>query len=106
VLDEPNSNLDAEGDASLNRTIADLKNAGTTVVVVGHRLSTFAAVDNLLVLVEGAVQHWGRRSEVLEKITRRKFHPVPVTGTSSPVSAPDGAQVKRMADSSEAAGQG
>jgi len=77
VLDEPNASLDAEGDALLNRAIADLKASGTTVVVIGHRLSTFAAVDKLLVLVEGAVQHWGGRSEVLEKITRRKFHSVP-----------------------------
>src|SRR3546814_16775944 len=77
VLDEPNANLDAEGDALLNRAIGDLKAMGTTVVVIGHRLSTFAAVDKLLVLVEGAVQHWGGRSEVLDKITRRKFHSVP-----------------------------
>jgi PrtD family type I secretion system ABC transporter len=84
VLDEPNANLDAEGDALLNRTIADLKAKGTTVVVIGHRLSTFAAVDKLLVLVEGAVQHWGARSEVLDKITRRKFHSVPA------VAAPPG----------------
>ena len=77
VLDEPNANLDAEGDALLNRAISDLKASGTTVVVIGHRLSTFAAVDKLLVLVEGAVQHWGGRSEVLEKITRRKLHSLP-----------------------------
>src|SRR3546814_12265470 len=44
VLDEPNANLDAEGDALLNRAIADLKARGTTVVAIGHRLSTFAAV--------------------------------------------------------------
>src|SRR3546814_11623728 len=56
VLDEPNANLDAEGDALLNRAIADLKARGTTVVVIGHRLSTFAAVDKLLVLVAWAVQ--------------------------------------------------
>src|SRR3546814_15581433 len=41
VLDEPNANLDAEGDALLNRAIGDLKAMGTTVVVIGHRLSTF-----------------------------------------------------------------
>ena len=58
--------------------------AGTTVVVIGHRLSTFAAVDKLLVLVDGAVQHWGGRSEILDKITRRKFHSVP------PVAVPSG----------------
>lgn len=77
VLDEPNANLDAEGDALLNRAVAELKAKGTTVIIIGHRLSTFAAADKLLVLVEGAVQHWGGRSEVLDKITRRKFHSVP-----------------------------
>src|SRR3546814_6447775 len=89
VLDEPNANLDAEGDALLNRAIGDLKAMGTTVVVIGHRLSTFAAVDKLLVLVEGAVQHWGGRSEVLEKITRRKLHSVP------PVTVPPGREPDR-----------
>lgn len=77
VLDEPNANLDAEGDAALNRAIDELKAAGTTVVVIGHRLTTFASVDKLVVLVDGAVQHWGNRSEVLEKVARRRFQPVP-----------------------------
>lgn len=87
VLDEPNANLDAEGDASLNRTIADLKASGTTVVVIGHRLSTFASVDKLAVLVDGVLQHCGPRSEVLEKITRRKLHSVPAVSPARPQAA-------------------
>jgi PrtD family type I secretion system ABC transporter len=102
VLDEPNANLDAEGDALLNRAIADLKASGTTVVVIGHRLSTFAAVDKLLVLVEGAVQHWGGRSEVLEKITRRKFHSVP-TVAAPPAPTPESGDARLEPSRSERA---
>jgi PrtD family type I secretion system ABC transporter len=80
VLDEPNANLDGEGEAALNQAIAELKAQGTTLVVIGHRPSTFVAVDKLLVLVEGAVQHFGHRSEVLERITRRIVHPAPGGG--------------------------
>src|SRR3546814_12881056 len=84
----------------LNRAIGDLKAMGTTVVVIGHRLSTFAAADKLLVLVEGAVQHWGGRSEVLDKITRRKFHSVP----TAPV--PPGREPASGRPTEGAAGQG
>src|SRR3546814_17179859 len=100
VLDEPNANLDAEGDALLNRAIGDLKAMGTTVVVIGHRLSTFAAVDKLLVLVVGAVQPWGGRSEVLAKLTRRKFHSVPT------VNAPPGRARTRGAEGKGVVGRG
>lgn len=65
VLDEPNSNLDADGDQALTRAILGLKRLGRTVVVMAHRPSAIAAVDMLLVLRDGKIQNFGAKEEVL-----------------------------------------
>ena len=65
VLDEPNSNLDELGDAALVQAIKALKARGRTVVVVGHRPSTFDVMDKILVLREGALAAYGPRDDVL-----------------------------------------
>lgn len=67
VLDEPNSNLDGEGEATLQATLADLKTAGVTVFVVAHRPSVLAGVDRILVLREGALEAFGPRLEVMQR---------------------------------------
>lgn len=69
VLDEPNANLDAEGEAALARTIGDLKRLGVTVVVITHRPSLLAEIDKVLVLSEGTVQMFGPRSDVMPRVT-------------------------------------
>ena len=65
VLDEPNSSLDEEGDAALARAIAMMKSRGTTFVVMTHRTSVLAVADKMLVLLDGQVQAFGPRDEVL-----------------------------------------
>jgi len=70
VLDEPNSNLDAEGDAALGQAIAALREAGSTVVVMAHRPSAIAAVDQILMLEEGRQTAFGPKAEVLRRFTR------------------------------------
>jgi ATP-binding cassette subfamily C exporter for protease/lipase len=65
VLDEPNSNLDEPGEAALVQAIKALKARGRTVVVVGHRPSTFDVMDKILVLREGALAAYGPRDDVL-----------------------------------------
>lgn len=65
ILDEPNSSLDAEGDAALTRAIRSLKARGSTVVVIAHRPSAVAAVDRVLVLEGGRIAALGPRDEVL-----------------------------------------
>jgi PrtD family type I secretion system ABC transporter len=70
VLDEPNSNLDARGDTALTAAIRRLKAGGTTVVVVAHRPSAIAAIDKVLVLVDGTVRAFGPKREIL-----RALHP-------------------------------
>lgn len=69
VLDEPNANLDQAGEAALARTLNDLKNRGCAVVVVGHRPSTIAQADKLLVLRDGSVAMFGGRDEVLQTLS-------------------------------------
>ncbi|HET8727275.1 MAG TPA: type I secretion system permease/ATPase [Alphaproteobacteria bacterium] len=81
VLDEPNANLDSEGEAALTRTIAALKERGTTIVMVAHRPSILAHIDKLLVLRDGMVEMFGARDQVLERFGR----PRPVeSGQSKP----------------------
>lgn len=68
VLDEPNSNLDAEGDQALTRAIAAVRTRGGIVVVVAHRAAALSAVDMVLVMAEGLVQNFGPKDEVLSKV--------------------------------------
>ncbi|MGI9412282.1 MAG: type I secretion system permease/ATPase [Hyphomicrobiales bacterium] len=70
VLDEPNSNLDAEGEAALVAAIHQLKNNGCTVVVAAHRPSAIGAVDQLLFLKDGKMAAFGPRDEVLAAVTQ------------------------------------
>jgi ATP-binding cassette subfamily C protein/ATP-binding cassette subfamily C exporter for protease/lipase/ATP-binding cassette subfamily C protein EexD len=74
VLDEPSSNLDAEGDVALADCIVQLKKRGTTVVIISHRPATISVVDKILVLREGAAEMFGPRLEIMSRLTR----PVPV----------------------------
>jgi len=71
VLDEPNSNLDAEGDAALTRAVTALREAGNTVVVMAHRPSAIAAVNKLLMIRDGRQVEFGDKAEVLQKVTQQ-----------------------------------
>ncbi|WP_404554841.1 type I secretion system permease/ATPase [Bradyrhizobium niftali] len=70
VLDEPSSNLDAEGDAALAECILQLKKRGTTVVIVSHRPTTIGVVDKILVLKDGVAEMFGPRAEIMSRLTR------------------------------------
>jgi ATP-binding cassette subfamily C protein len=71
VLDEPNSNLDAEGEEALTRAILGVRSRGAIAVVVAHRPSALAAVDTVLFMSEGRQQAFGPKDEVLKKVLRR-----------------------------------
>lgn len=71
VLDEPNSNLDDVGEAALVRAILELKQRGTTVVLITHRTSIIGIVDKLLFLADGVVQLYGPRDQVVQAIQQR-----------------------------------
>jgi ABC-type protease/lipase transport system fused ATPase/permease subunit len=70
VFDEPNSNLDEEGEACLVEAICQLRQAKRTVVVIAHRPSILAHVDKVMVVKEGTVAMFGARTDVLSRITR------------------------------------
>jgi PrtD family type I secretion system ABC transporter len=69
VLDEPNSNLDRDGEAALLAALDRAKAAGITTVVIAHRPSIVAGLDRLLVLRDGRLGMYGPRSEVLARTT-------------------------------------
>ncbi|TAJ25557.1 MAG: ATP-binding cassette domain-containing protein, partial [Reyranella sp.] len=80
VLDEPNSNLDAEGEEALGRAIAGVRTRGGIVVIVAHRPNALAAVDQVLVMRQGRMQAFGPREEVLGKVVRLAAgHPAPAS---------------------------
>ena len=68
VLDEPNSNLDAEGDEALTRAILGVRARGGIVVVVAHRPSAIAGVDYILVMANGRQQQFGPKEEILNRV--------------------------------------
>ena len=70
ILDEPNSNLDAEGDQALTEAILALRKAGSVVVVMAHRPSAIAAVDKIMMLTDGRCVEYGDKTDVLKKVTR------------------------------------
>jgi ABC-type protease/lipase transport system fused ATPase/permease subunit len=68
VLDEPNSNLDDQGDRALAQTLLDLKKQGTTVIVISHRTSILTVVDKMLLLQEGTQVSFGSREQVMKQL--------------------------------------
>ena len=68
VLDEPNSNLDAEGEAALTRAIHGIRERGGIAIVIAHRPSALAAVDKVAVLGGGQLAAFGPKEEVLGKV--------------------------------------
>jgi ABC-type protease/lipase transport system fused ATPase/permease subunit len=71
VLDEPTSNLDAEGETAVRQAIDQLKRAGSTVLVIAHRPALLGGTDQLMVIVQGRVANLGATAEVMPAITRR-----------------------------------
>lgn len=68
VLDEPNANLDAEGEAAVTNALMSVRGRGGIAVVIAHRPSAIAAVDMLLVVKGGVAVAFGRKDEVLKKV--------------------------------------
>jgi len=68
VLDEPNSNLDGESEAVLIQSLAKVKEAGATLVLVSHRPALVQGVDKVLVLRDGAAELFGPRAEVMKRL--------------------------------------
>jgi len=80
VLDEPNANLDAQGEAALAAALAELKARGVTTIMVSHRPALMSQLDKLAVLKDGALDAFGPAPAVLSRM-----HPVPAR--SVPIAA-------------------
>lgn len=77
VLDEPNSNLDSEGDEALTRAVRAARERGAIVIVVAHRPVGIEGVDQLLVLKDGRMQAFGPKETVLGQVLQRVTPPPP-----------------------------
>lgn len=71
VLDEPNSNLDAQGDAALAQAIKSVRVRGGIVIVVAHRPSVLVGLDQLIAMSKGQVKAFGPKDDVLKAVTAR-----------------------------------
>ncbi|WBT37873.1 MULTISPECIES: type I secretion system permease/ATPase [Hyphomicrobium] len=85
VLDEPNSNLDQQGDLALTTAIRSVRDRGGIVVVVAHRPSALAGLDKVLAMNRGQVQAFGPRDEVLKSVLQAVPAPAPAQQPSAPV---------------------
>jgi len=72
VLDEPNSNLDQEGEFELVKTIRHAKENKITTIIISHRTSILKEVDKILLMKEGKSAMFGPRDKVLEELQKQK----------------------------------
>ena len=72
VLDEPNSNLDDQGERELVEAIRRIKSEGATVIIITHRTMVLQCVDKILVMRDGAASHFGPRDQVLAALAAPK----------------------------------
>ncbi|MQP64533.1 type I secretion system permease/ATPase [Niveispirillum sp. SYP-B3756] len=89
VLDEPNSNLDSDGEVALVNGLQRLKQMNATVILISHRPSILNHVDKVLLLREGMVEMFGPKQEVIARLTR----PVANQPAVPPQGAPPQGQV-------------
>lgn len=101
VLDEPNSSLDARGDAALAMTIRRLKAMKVTTVIVSHRANLLQLADRIAMMMDGRLVKFGAAAEVIDSMTGRKLPPT--EGRRAPAAAPTAAAPKAAAPT--AAGQ-
>jgi PrtD family type I secretion system ABC transporter len=86
VLDEPNANLDAEGEAALAAALREIKSRGTTVIMVGHRPALMAQLDKLALLRDGVLEAFGAADAVLSRLrpVRSALPSPPDAGSPAP----------------------
>lgn len=68
ILDEPNANLDATGDAALATAVQSIRARGGIVIVIAHRPAALSAVNKVLVMANGQIRAFGPRDEVLKTV--------------------------------------
>jgi ATP-binding cassette, subfamily C, bacterial PrsD len=91
VLDEPDANLDLEGEKALARTILTLRAAGKIPIVISHRPHILGAVNMALLIFGGRMIAFGSRDQVFEQVARSSGRQVPSASVPVPPAAPAGA---------------
>lgn len=80
VLDEPNANLDSEGDAALTQALLKCRENGQTVIVMTHRPSAISAMDMLLMIKQGRQVAFGEKEKVLAEVTQQSSQKIQSRG--------------------------
>jgi len=80
VLDEPNSNLDARGEAALATALQRAKEKGMTIVTITQRPALLKSVDKIMVLSNGTVQAFGKRDDVVPLLNGQRSVKAPMVG--------------------------
>lgn len=75
ILDEPNANLDSDGETALMRALGRAKERGATILLISHKPSVFALANKLMLIVGGHISDFGPRDEVLSRIMPKKPQP-------------------------------
>jgi ABC-type protease/lipase transport system fused ATPase/permease subunit len=99
VLDEPNANLDADGENALGRAIQILRHNKCIVIVVSHRPSALAALNMALVLYEGRAIAFGASEEIFARVRAANGQQVPAAkaATATPAAPTHLAKAARRA---------
>ena len=84
ILDEPSSSLDAAGEQALGLALERMKQNGSVVVVITHKLSLLSYCDDVLVLNAGTVQAFGPRGQVVDRLSKLRSPALTVVETSGP----------------------
>jgi len=72
ILDEPNSNLDKEGETALTKAIYNAKEKKITLIIISHREMVLQAIDKIFVIHQGEAKLFGDKDKVLEQLTEGK----------------------------------
>lgn len=99
VLDEPNSNLDGEGEAALTQAITSVKARGGIVVIIAHRPSALAAVDLVAAIQNGRLTAFGPKDEIIRaKVATAPADPANTVAPAAVTASPFKAQKPRKTD--------
>jgi len=71
VLDEPNSNLDEQGEMALLKTVEELKQSGTTVVIITHRPNILKVTNKILIMNSGKIERYASTEEILGAVAKQ-----------------------------------
>ena len=83
VLDEPNSNLDASGDAALSDAISDVRSRGGIAIVITHRPLGLASVDKVAFVHEKSIKLFGPKDDVMAILSRPSDAAIPLKASGN-----------------------